>query len=215
VNANAQPPAWACWVLGAILSPRDRDAVPGDLLEEYRLDKLPTHGKVRADFWFVRQVARQLWRSSWVAIVPLASAFVLSDFHHALINPYSPPFPENVFGAVVLAGFLLVAIVNGRRTGRVAGAALLTTGTWACAWFILGLWWAVTLYPFAPFMRESPYWIQAWHDKPNDLSFERWMLYDNIGAFIMGGGLGFATSTMAGIAGGVVGRLLATSRMSN
>jgi len=208
MNPNARPPAWAAWALSSILPPRDRDAVPGDLLEEYRLGRLPAHGKLRADVWFVGQVARHVWRSSWFAIVPLASALMVGDFHHALIDPYSPAFPQNVFGAAVLAGFLMVGIVNGRRTGRVAGAALLTTGTWAGAWLMLGVWWAVTLYPFAPFMRESPYWISAWHYKPNDLSFERWLLYDNIGAFILGGGLGLATSTIAGLAGGLVGRAL-------
>jgi hypothetical protein len=209
MNASARPPVLASWVLNAILAPRDREAVLGDLLEEYRLDRLPALGKLRADVWFVGQVARHVWRSSWFAVVPLASAMMMGDFHHALIDPYSPAFPQNVFGAVVLAGFLMVGIVNGRRTGRVTGATLLTTGTWAGAWFMLGLWWAATLYPFAPFMRESPYWISAWHYKPNDLSFERWLLYDNIGAFILGGGLGLAMSTAAGIAGGLVGRVLA------
>lgn len=208
MNPNAQPPAWAAWVLASILPSRDRDAVPGDLLEEYRLDRLPALGKVWADLWFVGQVVRQVWRSTWFAIVPLAATLMLGDFHHALIDPYSPVFPENVFGTVVLAGFLLVGIVNGRRTGRVAGATLLTTGTWAGAWFLLGLWWAMTLYPFAPFMRESPYWIQAWHYKPNDLSFERWLLYDNIGAFVLGGAFGLSISTAAGVAGGLVGRAL-------
>jgi len=208
MDPNEQPPRWAAWGLASILPSRDREAVPGDLLEEYRLDRLPALGQARADAWFIGQVARHFWRSSWFAIVPLASALMLGDFHHALIDPYSPVFPQNIFGAFVLAGFLMVGIVTGRRTGRVSGATLLTTGTWACAWLMLGLWWAVTLYPFAPIMRESPYWIQAWHYKPNDLSFERWLLYDNIGAFVLGGGFGLLVSTAAGVAGGVVGRAL-------
>ena len=51
-----KPPQWAESLLVFLLKSRDREAIPGDLLEEYREDRLPLSGHVRADFWYVRQV---------------------------------------------------------------------------------------------------------------------------------------------------------------
>jgi hypothetical protein len=209
MNAKARPPAWAVWVLTSILPSRDRDAVPGDLLEDYRLEHLRERGRVRADLWYVGQVVSHLWRSAWPAVALLASAFILHDTVNALIDPgLTSTGLETAFVVVVCAGFLICGARAGHRTGSVAGATLTTVGTQACAWLFVGAWWALTSYPFAHFMRDSPYWIQAWHYRPNDLSFERWLIEDNIGAFVVGGSASLVASTVAGVAGGFVGRVL-------
>src|SRR5262249_42380145 len=50
-----RPPRWAEFLLRLFLKPRDRETVLGDLLEEYREEILPAHGKVRAQWWYLRQ----------------------------------------------------------------------------------------------------------------------------------------------------------------
>jgi hypothetical protein len=39
-----------------LLPSRDRETVSGDLLEEYREEQLPQHGRLRANFWYLQQV---------------------------------------------------------------------------------------------------------------------------------------------------------------
>jgi hypothetical protein len=51
-----RPPLWAESLLIGLLPPRDREAISGDLLEEYREERLPTLGRMRANFWYFRQV---------------------------------------------------------------------------------------------------------------------------------------------------------------
>jgi len=63
-RSTAWPPRWAESLLRLLLSPRDRDTVSGDLLEQYRDSIVPTLGD-GADGWYVRQVARYLFRKAW------------------------------------------------------------------------------------------------------------------------------------------------------
>ena len=51
-----RPPQWAECLLVFLLKSRDREAIPEDLLEEYREDRLPLLGYVCANFWYGRQV---------------------------------------------------------------------------------------------------------------------------------------------------------------
>ena len=51
------PPAWGEAVLRALLPPRNRETVSGDLLEEYVEAILPSRGVLRAKLWYMRQVA--------------------------------------------------------------------------------------------------------------------------------------------------------------
>src|SRR5262249_43603542 len=57
-----QPPRMGCWLLGCLLSERDREAVMGDLAEEYALRARS------ASLWYWGQVYRSvpsiLWRSA-------------------------------------------------------------------------------------------------------------------------------------------------------
>jgi hypothetical protein len=51
-----RPPRWAEALLMRLLKPNEREAISGDLLEEYREERLPAMGRVRAGFWYLRQV---------------------------------------------------------------------------------------------------------------------------------------------------------------
>ena len=53
--SDASPPRWAEAALRALLKPRDRDTVTGDLLEEYREAVVPALGVFRARLWYLRQ----------------------------------------------------------------------------------------------------------------------------------------------------------------
>ena len=50
------PPKWAESLLIHLLKPRDRESIPGDLLEEYREERLPALGRARANLWYIRQM---------------------------------------------------------------------------------------------------------------------------------------------------------------
>jgi len=65
VTDEGRPPAWAESVLRALLEPRNRDSITGDLLEEYCEVVLPARGELRAKVWYIRQVA------SFVTVVRL------------------------------------------------------------------------------------------------------------------------------------------------
>jgi hypothetical protein len=55
-NRTKKPPIWAETLLRALLAQRSRDAIAGDLLEEYRESVLPSVGAFRARIWYIRQV---------------------------------------------------------------------------------------------------------------------------------------------------------------
>ena len=50
------PPRVLEQLLLILLPARDRETVSGDLMEDYREDKLPRLGRVRANYWYLRQV---------------------------------------------------------------------------------------------------------------------------------------------------------------
>jgi hypothetical protein len=66
------PPRWAEGILRSLLAPKDRETFSGDLLEAYRDSVVPSRGALRADLWYVGQVANFVWRQQ------LAWAFVIS-----------------------------------------------------------------------------------------------------------------------------------------
>ena len=51
-----KPPRWAESLLVFLLRPCDQETIPGDLLEEYREERLPLLGHARADYWYIRQI---------------------------------------------------------------------------------------------------------------------------------------------------------------
>jgi hypothetical protein len=117
-----RPPRWAEWLLRAILAPRHRDTIPGDLLEEYREVIAPARGRFRANLWYLRQVMSlvsgltmglviglvfSVWNLVVTILVPL-----LDDGPLALAGFYGPMFC--LWG---LAGWLAA-----KRTGHLANA---------------------------------------------------------------------------------------------
>jgi hypothetical protein len=58
------PPAWAQSWIEMLAPARQRDAVLGDLLEEYHETQVPQHGVAAADRWFKRQAHGFLWSAS-------------------------------------------------------------------------------------------------------------------------------------------------------
>ena len=110
-DRERRPPAWAESVLRALLPPRDRDTVTGDLLEEYVEVALPSRGSWRADVWYVRQVIsfmtannlvralvgwtkgevmlERLWRVTLVCSL-LVAAVLLTRFLFDVFDPVDP-----------------------------------------------------------------------------------------------------------------------------
>jgi hypothetical protein len=72
-ESEAAPPGWAEGLLRAILRPGDRDAITGDLLEEYREVRRPALGRVRSLAWYLAQVLSVAWPLVW----PFAAAGIL------------------------------------------------------------------------------------------------------------------------------------------
>jgi hypothetical protein len=71
---------WADLALRFLLNSRDRDAISGDLLEEYREQVLPSTGPLRARLWYVRQVLSFVKPSTWgLAIGVIGGALNLID----------------------------------------------------------------------------------------------------------------------------------------
>jgi hypothetical protein len=67
---NGRPPAWAEVILRALLAPRNRDTISGDLLEEYCKVVLPQRDELGAKIWYIRQVV------SFITIAGLTHAMV-------------------------------------------------------------------------------------------------------------------------------------------
>jgi hypothetical protein len=108
------PPRWMDALLRALLRPADRDTISGDLLEEYRAVRRPALGAMRANAWYLTQVASILWRLIWpgAAVLAAQSVFlaltVFRPGHHA---PHSivdalPPWLAAGFNVVWYGSFI-------------------------------------------------------------------------------------------------------------
>ncbi len=56
VATSNYPPQWAQSLLTHLLKSRDRESIPGDLLEEYQEERFPGVGRARANLWYIRQI---------------------------------------------------------------------------------------------------------------------------------------------------------------
>jgi hypothetical protein len=213
------PPGIAETLLRAMLPPASVETMTGDLLEEYRDRRVPSVGRLRADFWYARQVGSVfLHRYGWFA-APLILVPVIHDLFNtfrdatgaAYLNgaPVQPGWPP-VVGAAVL---LVAAMYGTLRTGRWVGGVVATFGLFVVCWLFMVVWWMATLYPFAQVQQHNPYWIQAWQwsihrpnqgslfgfnpDTPGE-SFLAWMFWDNIGGLIF---LGLAMAVISSVCG--------------
>lgn len=125
-NVVEAPPRWAEQLLQLLLKHRDRDAIIGDLREEYHEVVVPTRGRVGAQLWYMRQIvsfvdpvklglvlgtAFGIWLLIHTRLDPLAE-----DTPTALLTFYGPMFTfwgMAGFGAARRDGRLLDAIKVG------------------------------------------------------------------------------------------------------
>lgn len=115
-NTQASPPRWAQALLKSLLRPSDSEAVPGDLLEEYRDVRRPSLGWPRADAWYVAQVFSVLWRIIWPCVVAVAAVRVLSFPLAGGWNPSLVQAPGvSLLDALI---FLWAGYYGSQRTGR-------------------------------------------------------------------------------------------------
>ncbi|HEX4346757.1 MAG TPA: hypothetical protein VHZ73_04255 [Vicinamibacterales bacterium] len=128
-----RPPRWAEAVLRSCLAPQDRDAVSGDLLEEYREVVRPLRGRVRADAWYLGRAggvfARLLWPGLVLVTVPVAG-FAISSARGDALGFFSwVPRARRAPGVSLLDAviYMWAAYYTARRTG------LLRTGLIAAA----------------------------------------------------------------------------------
>ena len=132
------PPPVAAWLLEAALAASERDAVIGDLREEYCRYIVPSRGAAAARRWYWWQVARSvapLWGRAWeraslsravtaivtaalAAMVPalllvLLRSFVLQQVPLKTTAELSPAFAFSLLGVFLLTGALGLAAALG------------------------------------------------------------------------------------------------------
>jgi len=140
------PPGWLERLLIFCLSPRDRETISGDLLEEYREEQVPRQGSLRANVWYARQSVSFLSARSfggplmkaalaWMSVFTATAAVWLIVMEHALKHAgYAGRMGVATFIAIEsLATLLFVAL--GRRAIL---HALVLVG--AVAVGLLGIW---------------------------------------------------------------------------
>jgi len=107
-HSNARPPQWAEALLRLLLTPKDRESVSGDLLEEYRDTIVPARGPA-ADRWYVWQVGSFLLRTSWGWGAVLGAALVIRYLFDTLVpvtdyRMRATTLTYTIIGAFLLAG---------------------------------------------------------------------------------------------------------------
>ncbi len=127
IDTHADPPRWAHALLRSVLRPSDVDAVPGDLIEEYRAAQRPSRGGFGADVWYVRQILSIVWRVVWPFLVATVALRLLSFPLPQAWNPSLIPAP----GVSLLDAFIFVCAgaFGARRTGRLVGGIVLASMT--------------------------------------------------------------------------------------
>jgi len=125
------PPAWLERILILCLSPRDRETISGDLLEEYREEQLPRLGPARANIWYLRQsisflpdrtVGGPPMKAAPIAISVFTLLAALWLLSMELILKH-PGFSQRIAldAAIVLQSLATIALfaVNGRAVFRI------------------------------------------------------------------------------------------------
>jgi hypothetical protein len=126
--STATPPAWAEALLASMLSPADRDAVTGDLLEQYRDTVDPQRGHAAANRWYIQQVAGFAWRRHqlWVALLVVLffgrSAYDAFEPTATLISTRAQVTTWTLMALWAGAGFTAAWRTRLFRAGLVAGA---------------------------------------------------------------------------------------------
>jgi hypothetical protein len=125
------PPGWAEAVLRSLLRPTDREAISGDLLEEYRATKQPAVGTLRANAWYIKHVLSLLWRlirpfALAVASVTLLSLQVKGLWYGSLVQAPGVSLPDALI--YLCAGYYGSRRTRLIRTGIVAAGSTSLVG---------------------------------------------------------------------------------------
>jgi len=125
-STSSHPPRWAENLLRFVLRERDRETIPGDLLEEYREVVLPGQGRFRANLWYLRQILS--FANSVVLGVLLGAAFAAVNFVATILSPLAEDTAARVIGfyGLMFAIWGGASFVVCRRSGRFRDA--ITTG---------------------------------------------------------------------------------------
>ena len=123
------------WLL-VFLKPDDRDSVPGDLLEEYRLVVRPARGRLRADAWYLSHLAGYAWRATWPWGAALAASVVFRNTLDWWLSPTQDFYARSVASTwTAIAIFMGSGAWTGWRSRSLRAGALagVLTGTIAAA----------------------------------------------------------------------------------
>ena len=126
---DVRPPAIAEALLRALLTPRDRETVSGDLLEEYRQHVHPARGCMGADVWYLGEVMGFVWRAAGLWSVLLAVSVIGRDAIDWWLAPTSDFYARSIVStSAAVACFACAGAVTAWRTrairsGMVAGIA--------------------------------------------------------------------------------------------
>jgi hypothetical protein len=118
------PPAWAAAILRALVKPRDRDMVAGDLIEEYRETVRPERGALRARIWYCRQVLSFVrpdglarLRSEMVPDCFLWAAVVaIAEYALLFLLPARTGAPVEALAVLLAAAVLAASAASGIHT---------------------------------------------------------------------------------------------------
>jgi hypothetical protein len=136
------PPRLSAWLLDATLAAADRDAVTGDLWEEYTVHVVPQRGVLLARWWYRWQVARSLaplffrsWEEASVArasaalvggaslaTVPAGALIVLRTFVLLQVPLKTTAEPSLAFSAALAAVVMLASMCGVAAAIRVLRA---------------------------------------------------------------------------------------------
>ncbi len=135
------PPRLAAWLLEATLAASDRDAVAGDLWEEFNTHVVPRRGVVTARWWYRWQVARSLaplffrsWEKASLAraagaliaaaasTVPATALILLRSFVLQQVPLKATAEPSLAFIVTLAVVVVCAGIAGVAAAGRILGA---------------------------------------------------------------------------------------------
>ncbi len=122
------PPLWMERLLKFLLPERDREAVTGDLYEEFCEEKAPRLGAVRARFWYMRQVLsfvpqRLGWALKLICLFTLQCGAWLGLMDLRLRHP-GYVGREGIAGLIVGQAAITLIVLNRRGPGWLRFVAL-------------------------------------------------------------------------------------------
>lgn len=187
MNATSSPPRLAEALLRSLLRPSDRDAISGDLLEEYREVRRPALGKARADAWYAKHLFSVLWRLLW----PCAFAMIALRLSVRYVDlPNASLFQAPDVSAQDAIVCLVAGYWGAHRTGLIRTGALLGAAT-----NVIGV-----AMVFVALEIGNPEAVVMLLRHPAFIFFPT-----------VFGSIGFTFGAVAGAVGGVVGRSMASA----